>query len=142
MPRPRKYASDAERSRAYRLRKQRREQAAQPDLKALSRVIHRIYRKRVAAGEVGYEHFIGKTPFETLVRVILCEAVFERHMKDGEVYEFPGWDKLIIPIDVGGEDGTSYMVAPYKDATGVMIYLPNEAAFFGDEESEEDVSSN
>ncbi len=140
MPRPRKYANDAERSAAYRMRKRLKEENSGPTLDALARAIHRIYKKRAAAGVGEAEHMVGKSPFETLIRVVLYDVLFERHMKDGEVYEFPGWDQMIQPLDISGENGMSYMVSRVKSPTGVMIYLPSEAEFFGGEELEEEVS--
>jgi hypothetical protein len=140
MPRPRKYATDAEKSAAYRMRKRLKEESSGPTLDALARAIHRIYKKRAAAGVGEAEHMVGKSPFETLIRVVLYDVLFERHMKDGEMNEFPGWDQMIQPLDISGENGTSYMVSRVKSPTGVMIYLPSEAEFFGGEELEEEES--
>ncbi len=141
MGRPRMYASKAEKAKAYRLRKKLRLKREVPDFDALTRAVHRIYKQRAKA-EVGHaQHLVGKSPVETLLRVVLYDVLYEQHAKDGELYEFPGWDKLIQPIDIAGKNGTTYEVCGVKNPAGVMIYLPNEAAFFGggedgDEESD------
>jgi hypothetical protein len=118
------------------MRKKLKQNSKDPSLDAVASVIHRIYKKRAAASIGHAEHMVGKTPFETLVRVVLYDVLYTQHMKDGDAWEFPGWEKLIVPVDVGIGDSPSYMVKNPKNATGVMVYLPNEAAFFGDEDLE------
>jgi hypothetical protein len=116
------------------MRKKLRESSKDPSLDAVASVIHRIYKKRAAVSIGHAEHMVGKTPFETLVRVVLYDVLYTQHMKEGDCWEFPGWDKLIVPVDVGTADRPSYMVKNPKNATGVMVYLPNEAAFFDEED--------
>jgi hypothetical protein len=128
------YASKAEKAKAYRLRQKMKMNREMPDINELARAVHRIYKQR-AESEVGYaQHLVGKSPFETLLRVVLYDVLYENHAKDGDADEFPGWDKLIQPIDIAGKNGTSYEVCGVKNPAGVMIYLPHEAAFFGDGE--------
>lgn len=131
MPRPRKYASNAERSRAYRMRKKLTDSPSAPELDALARAVHRIYKKRALQGIGHAEHLVGKTPFETLLRVVMYQVLYENHVPENSTYQFPGWEEMIRPVDISGENGTSYMVKNVKNPSGVMIYLPDEDSFFG-----------
>jgi hypothetical protein len=104
----------------------------------LAKAIHRIYKNR-AAQEIGdAEHMIGKTPFETLVRVVLYDVLYKQNIKGDASWQFPGWENMIVPIDISSPDGPVYAVRNLKHAKGVMIYLPNEAAFIGNEEEDEE----
>jgi hypothetical protein len=138
MPRPRKYTCPAERNKAYRARKKLRENTASPELGVLAKSIHQIYKKRAVAGIGDAEHMIGKTPFETLVRVVLYDVLYKQNIKGDGSWEFPGWENMIVPVDISTSDSSAYKVRDLEHATGVMIYLPNEAAFFGDEEQDEE----
>jgi hypothetical protein len=128
--RPKKYADAAERSRAFRLRKKIAESPSPPTIDVLARAAHRLYKKRAADGDYEATQMLGKTPFETLVRSILYEVLFERRIKEGELYQFPGWENLIRPVEVSGENGYEYLSDDVKVPTGVCLYLPNAAAFF------------
>jgi hypothetical protein len=138
MPRPRKYASVSEKNKAYRARKKLKENAHAPALDSLAKAIHLIYKKRADQGIGDAGHMIGKTPFETLCRVVLYDVLYKQNLKDDSCWQFPGWENMIVPIEVSGPGGTVYGVRNLHHATGVMVYLPNEAAFFGDEEQDEE----
>jgi hypothetical protein len=134
----RKYADDAEKARAYRARKKLQKNTPAPELDALARAIHGIYKKR-AENQIGHaEHLVGKTPFETLCRVVLYDVLYTNKIKGDACWQFPGWENMIMPVDISNADGPIYEVKNLKHATGVMVYLPNEAAFFGDEEDEQE----
>jgi hypothetical protein len=69
----------------------------------------------------------------------MYQVLYENHVPDGEAYEFPGWDKLIVPMDVSYEHGLSYEVHGVKSPTGVCLFLPSEDDFFrGDVEDQEE----
>jgi hypothetical protein len=138
MPRPRKYVSPAEKNKAYRARKKLKENEHAPALDNLAKAIHGIYKKR-AENEIGHaEHLVGKTPFETLCRVVLYDVLYNQNIEGDASWEFPGWENMIMPVDISNADGPIYEVKNLKHATGVMVYLPNEAAFFGDEKDEQE----
>ncbi len=134
----RKYANNAEKARAFRARKKLEKNTPSPELDTLAKAIHGIYKKRAEQSIGDAEHMIGKTPFETLCRIVLYDVLYKQNRKDGESWEFPGWENMIVPVDVSSPDGPVYAVKNLNHATGVMIYLPNEAAFFGDEEQDEE----
>jgi hypothetical protein len=98
MPRPRKYASVAEKHRAYRLRKKLKENEHPPELDRLAKMVHKIYKERGRIGLIDPEKFVGKTPYETLLRVVVYDLLFLQHLPDDTAeFEYPPLDKLIIP---------------------------------------------
>jgi hypothetical protein len=112
MAQPRKYANPAERNRAYRLRKKLRENQQPPELDDVARALHRLYKSR-ALKSVGYaQQLVGKTPYETLLRVVVYELLFDRHLEDGDSYELPPLDKLILPMTDAAPGLPSWLIYP------------------------------
>jgi hypothetical protein len=121
MPRPKKYSSDAEKAKAYRMRKKLAESTTSDQLNQVARGLHRLYKKRADDGFSNYQELIGKTPFETLIRVVLYEALFEKIDSNGNVKPFPGWDKLITPHIKKSKEEFSYSIE--SDKNPVLAYL-------------------
>jgi hypothetical protein len=123
MGRPKKYTSNAEKARAFRMRKKLAESETPEELNELARVLHRVYKDRAAKGFPNHQQLIGATPFETLIRVVLYEALFEAIESDGTVKDFPGWDKVIVPyIDsISGMPG--YSIEGVKDPVPTHLAL-------------------
>ncbi len=142
MPRPRKYANAAERVAAHRLRKKIEKNKLEPELESLAVSIHSIYKRRAIKFGGRYEQMVGKTPFETLLRVVVSEMLFDRHCGEGDQPEFPGWHKLIKPDMTLGEEQPSYTISPGKDSEGTWIYVPDGDSFLHGEYLEENAISN
>ncbi len=137
MPRPRKYADPAERNRAYRIRKKLRESEAPPELEEVARLLHRQMKKNAHISDEGYMRRLGKTPMETLLRVVVYDLLFERYLPEASSYDLPPIETLIKPSHGGSEQMPSWMISPDS--------IPEEAEpyFYGvweeeDEEEEED----
>ncbi len=137
MPRPRKYMSDAEKARAYRIRKKLRESQAPPELEQVARLLHGQMKKNAHISDEGYMRRLGKTPMETLLRVVVYDLLFEGYLPEGSSYDLPPMETLIQPSDGGSEQMPSWMISPDS--------VPEEAEpyFYGvwkeeDEEDEED----
>ncbi len=130
MPRPRKYASAAERNRAYRMRKKLQENGHPPQLDQVAKAIHRLYKQRAAAHVGSAERMIGKTPYETLLRVVVYELLFTQHVKDNALYELPPLETLIRPAVGMSKHLPSWIISPGK--------IPDEAAsYIRDQDSDE-----
>jgi hypothetical protein len=137
MPRPRKYADPAERNRAYRIRKKLRESEAPPELEQVARLLHREMKRNAHISDEGYMRRLGKTPMETLLRVVVYDLLFERYLPEGSSYDLPPIETLIRPAQGASVELPSWEVN--RDE------VPKEALpfFYGvveeeDEEDEED----
>jgi hypothetical protein len=137
MPRPRKYADPAERNRAYRIRKKLRESEAPPELEQVARLLHREMKRNAHISDEGYMRRLGKTPMETLLRVVVYDLLFERYLPERSSYDLPPIETLIRPAQGASVELPSWEVN--RDE------VPKEALpfFYGvveeeDEEDEED----
>jgi hypothetical protein len=134
MPRPRKYTSDAEKARAYRLRKKLKENEEPPELAHVARLLHRQMKKNAHISDEGYMRRLGKTPMETLLRVVVYDLLFERYLPSGSSYDLPPMETLIKPAHGCAPDLPSWMISPDN--------IPEEARPFvlgiSEEEDEED----
>jgi 3-hydroxy-3-methylglutaryl CoA synthase len=134
MARARKYANAAEKAKAFRLRQKAKKEMIAPELHALARAIHRIYEQRAAADIDDAAQMVGKTPFETLVRVVLADILWNQHTTDDISPVFPGWHELIKPLMESAESNPAYLCNG-GDAVGGIVYLSLKDAL--DEEKEE-----
>jgi hypothetical protein len=139
MPRPRKYASPAEKNRAYRMRKKLQENEHPPELDQVAKAIDRLYKQRVAADVGGLEQMIGKTPYETLLRVVVYELLFKQHLKDNAWYELPPLETLIRPAIGISPHLASWIISPGKIADEARAYVFDEDS---DELDEDDEKKN
>jgi hypothetical protein len=134
--RPKKYPDKAAKARAYRLRKKIEQQAEAPDLEALARAVHTIYKKRANYYGGAYTQMIGKTPFETLVRVVLADVLYYNNVSKDGALAFPGWSKIIKPMRVLDEEQPDYIVSGRKHPGRVFLMLPTEMEGYADDLNE------
>jgi hypothetical protein len=112
MPRPKKYASPAERNRAYRFRKKLRESEHPPQLDEVAKMMHKVCKDQAKLGLIDSEKFIGKTPYETLLRVVVYDLLFERLLPENADYDYPPLDKLVVPMRGVEPHLPSWMISP------------------------------
>jgi hypothetical protein len=140
MPRPRKYANNAEKAKAFRLRRKLEENQHPPQLDQVAKMVHKLYKERAERGLIDPKKLVGKTPYETLLRVVVYDLLFERHLPDNTAeYELPPLDKLIIPA-LGIAPGlSSWEISPNglsdEAQEHVWVYEDNEE---DDEEDDEE----
>jgi hypothetical protein len=134
--RPKQYPDKAAKARAYRLRKKLLQQAEVPDVEALARAVHTIYKKRANYYGGAYTQMIGKTPFETLVRVVLADVLYYNNVSKDGALAFPGWAKIIKPIGVLDEENPDFIVSGRKRPGRVIIMLPTEMEGYADDLNE------
>ena len=139
MTRPRKYATVAEKHRAYRLRKKLRENEHPPELDQVAKLVHKIYKERAKLGLVNPENFVGKTPYETLLRVVVYEVLFTRHLPDKASYDYPPLHTLIMPSHGAAADLPSWIISPDNLTDEAASYV---SVFDEAEEEEEDEDGN
>ncbi len=134
MPKPRKYANNAEKAKAWRLRKKLQESTHPPELDQVAKLVHKVYKKRAETGLIDGEKFIGKTPFETLLRVVVYELLFERHLPDNASWDYPPLHELIRPAHGTAPDLVSWIISPNNIPEAAAAYV----SVLVDEEDEED----
>jgi hypothetical protein len=79
---------------------------------------------------------VGKTPFETLVRVVLADVLYYNNVSKDGALAFPGWDKIIKPIEVLDEEQPDYIVSGRKRPGRVFLMLPTEIEGYADDLNE------
>jgi hypothetical protein len=129
--------SDAEKARAYRIRKKMKESEAPPELEQVARLLHRQIKKSAHISDEGYRRQLGKTPMETLLRVVVYDLLFERYLPERSPYDLPPMETLIRPAYGGSPELPSWIISPNNPPKEAEPY------FYGvwkeeDEEDEED----
>jgi ribosomal protein L18 len=138
MGRPKKYTSDAEKARAYRIRKKLKESEHPPELDQVARLLHRLYKKRAEEGIGDAAEMVGKTAYETLLKVVVYELLFDRHIERDGTFERPPLDKLIRPAH-GSEPGLpSWIISPNGLSEEVGSYISYDQELVDDEDEEEE----
>ncbi len=138
MPRPRKYADAAEKNRAYRMRKKLKESEQAPQLDKVAQLVHRIYRKRARQGKGDAAQMVGKTAYETLLKVVVYELLFDRHVKRNATFDRPPLDKLIRPAH-GSERGLpSWVISSNTLPDELVGYITYDEECVDDEEEQEE----
>jgi hypothetical protein len=140
MPRPRKYTSDAEKARAYRIRKKLKETEHPPELAEVARLLHRQMKKNAHISDEGYMRRLGKTPMETLLRVVVYDLLFERYLPEASSYDLPPMETLIRPAHGCAPDLPSWMISPNnipKEALPYVLAIADEEDFEDEEEGNE-----
>jgi hypothetical protein len=134
MPRPRKYANNAEKAKAFRLRRKIEENQHPPELDQVAKMVHKLYKERGERGLIDPEKFVGKTPFETLLRVVVYDLLFKRHLPDNAAYDYPPIHTLIRPAQGSSPDLPSWIISPNNIPEAAAAYV----SVLVDEEDEED----
>ncbi len=140
MARPRKYADVAEKCRAYRMRKKLKASEHPPELDDVAKALHKLYKKRAAAS-VGYaEEMLGKTPYETLLKVVVYQLLFDRHLGADDQYRLPPLSALIKPAHGSDPDLPGWIINPDKMSFEAALHVDwaDDSEEEEDEEDEED----
>jgi HEAT repeat protein len=134
MPRPRKYANPAERTKAYRIRKKIRESGGSPGLDEVAKSLHKQYQDWAKFGLIDSEKQIGKTPQETLLRAIAYDLLWEKYLPVDADCERPPLEELLQTYRGAGRHQAGYIISSGALAGAIAKY----AGVCLDEEDEED----
>ncbi len=134
MPRPRKYASNAEKAKAHRLRKKLREGGHVPGLDEVAKSLHNQYKEWAKFGLIDPEKQIGKTPQETLLRAIAYDLLWEKYLPVDADCELPPLEELVQTYRGVGPHQAGYLISSEAIAGALAKY----AGVCLDEEDEED----
>jgi hypothetical protein len=86
-------------------------------------------KKNAHISDEGYMRRLGKTPMETLLRVVVYDLLFERYLPEASSYDLPLLETLIQPGLGTSPDLPSWIISPNnipEAAAGYVLYEGSE----------------
>jgi hypothetical protein len=141
MPRPRKYANNAEKAKAFRLRRKLKNGGRSPGLDEVAQSLHKRYQDWAKFGLIDAEKQIGKTPQETLLRAIVYDVLWEQYVHVDVDCELPPLEELLETYQAAESDLKGYFISRQAIEDALVKYAGHgldEDAHEDEEDEEED----